>query len=100
MHGCYKLVLPAIALAWVRCPVATHLPQPLPNHSSRSCHLLHAASPVALSAVAFALLATQAVKAQLERQRDLDGIDISNIVGNEGRRPRRAAAAAASVAAR
>ncbi len=35
----------------------------------------------------------QAVKRQLERERDMEGIDTSNIIAEEGRRPRRAAAA-------
>ena len=79
-------------------PHACHSPHPITALVLATCFTQPPPPPS--RAVAYALLATQAVKAQLERQRDLDGIDVSNIVGNEGRRPRRAAAAAASVAAR
>lgn len=41
----------------------------------------------------------QAVRAAIAKQKELEGIDMSNIISAEGRRPRRAAAAAVSYAA-
>ena len=38
----------------------------------------------------------QEVKKRLAKERDLDGIDLSNIIQAEGRRPRRAAAVTVS----
>ena len=39
---------------------------------------------------------SQAVKERLAKERELDGIDMSNIIETEGRRPRRAATAQVS----